>query len=153
MGGSKDGHQHQGRVRQDDAEQDRAATRCSALAVCRSRRSSSRASACCSWSRILALVGLYVMLALGLNIVVGYAGLLDLGYIAFYAIGAYAGVIVGIRSRGLQDVPGRAWLPGISYFVMIPVAAAFAALTGIALGTPVLRLRGDYLAIVTLGLR
>ena len=60
-------------------------------------------------ARILALVGLYVMLALGLNIVVGYAGLLDLGYIAFYAIGAYAGVIVGalgdqVRSRSAAAV-------------------------------------------------
>jgi len=97
-------------------------------------------------TRILALVGLYVMLALGLNIVVGYAGLLDLGYIAFYAIGAYAGVIVG--SAVFKSMP---WLGPWTYFLMIPVAAAFAALTGLALGTPVLRLRGDYLAIVTLG--
>ena len=86
------------------------------------------------------------MLALGLNIVVGYAGLLDLGYIAFYAIGAYAGVIVG--SAVFKSTP---WLGPWTYFLMIPVAAAFAALTGLALGTPVLRLRGDYLAIVTLG--
>jgi len=97
-------------------------------------------------TRILALVGLYVMLALGLNIVVGYAGLLDLGYIAFYAIGAYAGVIVG--SKVFESTP---WLGPWTYFLMIPVAAVFAALTGLALGTPVLRLRGDYLAIVTLG--
>jgi branched-chain amino acid transport system permease protein len=103
--------------------------------------------------RILAVVGLYVMLALGLNIVVGYAGLLDLGYIAFYAIGAYAGVLGGVPlSQWLAETfPSVTWLPGISYFVMIPVAAAAAALTGIMLGTPVLRLRGDYLAIVTLG--
>jgi branched-chain amino acid transport system permease protein len=97
-------------------------------------------------TRILALVGLYVMLALGLNIVVGYAGLLDLGYIAFYAIGAYSGVIVG--SAVFMRFPA---LGPFTYFMMIPVAAAFAALTGLALGTPVLRLRGDYLAIVTLG--
>jgi branched-chain amino acid transport system permease protein len=97
-------------------------------------------------TRILALVGLYVMLALGLNIVVGYAGLLDLGYIAFYAIGAYSGVIVG--SAVFMRFPA---LGPYTYFLMIPVAAAFAALTGLALGTPVLRLRGDYLAIVTLG--
>jgi branched-chain amino acid transport system permease protein len=97
--------------------------------------------------RIMALVGLYVMLALGLNIVVGYAGLLDLGYIAFYAIGAYSGVIVGnIATRSLPPS-----LQPFSYFLMIPVAAGFAALAGLALGTPVLRLRGDYLAIVTLG--
>jgi len=103
--------------------------------------------------RILAIVGLYVMLALGLNIVVGYAGLLDLGYIAFYAIGAYAGMIGGMPlSNWLAETfPAQPWLPGLSYFIMIPIAAAAAALTGIALGTPVLRLRGDYLAIVTLG--
>jgi len=104
--------------------------------------------------RILAVVGLYVMLALGLNIVVGYAGLLDLGYIAFYAIGAYVGVLVGQPlSDWLTNIGGEsmAWLPGLSYFLVIPIAAAGAALTGIALGTPVLRLRGDYLAIVTLG--
>jgi len=98
-------------------------------------------------TRIMALVGLYVMLALGLNIVVGFAGLLDLGYIAFYAIGAYSGVIIGTVS--LKYFPAA--LQPYSYFMMIPIAAAFAALAGLALGTPVLRLRGDYLAIVTLG--
>ncbi|HSK47291.1 MAG TPA: ABC transporter ATP-binding protein, partial [Coriobacteriia bacterium] len=103
--------------------------------------------------RILAVVGLYVMLALGLNIVVGYAGLLDLGYIAFYGIGAYAGVLAGVPFAAwlAETWPTITWLPGISYFVMIPVAALAAAATGIMLGTPVLRLRGDYLAIVTLG--
>jgi branched-chain amino acid transport system permease protein len=95
---------------------------------------------------IMALIGLYVMLALGLNIVVGFAGLLDLGYIAFYAIGAYAGVIVGAWAFARAPVLGP-WV----YFLMIPVAAAAAAITGLVLGTPVLRLRGDYLAIVTLG--
>lgn len=103
--------------------------------------------------RILAIVGLYVMLALGLNIVVGYAGLLDLGYIAFYGIGAYAGVLLGQPfSIWLAEAfPQYPWLPGISYFVMIPAAAAAAAIAGVTLGAPVLRLRGDYLAIVTLG--
>lgn len=103
--------------------------------------------------RILAIVGLYVMLALGLNIVVGYAGLLDLGYIAFYAIGAYIGVVLGVPLAGwLEGIAGApAWLPGMAYFLLIPLAAAGGALTGITLGTPVLRLRGDYLAIVTLG--
>jgi branched-chain amino acid transport system permease protein len=95
---------------------------------------------------IMALIGLYVMLALGLNIVVGFAGLLDLGYIAFYAIGAYAGVIVGAWAYSSAPSLGP-WI----YFLMIPVAAIAAAVTGILLGTPVLRLRGDYLAIVTLG--
>lgn len=103
--------------------------------------------------RILAIVGIYVMLALGLNIVVGYAGLLDLGYIAFYGIGAYAGILGGMPLSNwlAATFPQWPWLPGLSYFIMIPVAAAAAALTGIMLGTPVLRLRGDYLAIVTLG--
>ncbi len=103
--------------------------------------------------RIMAIVGIYVMLALGLNIVVGYAGLLDLGYIAFYAIGAYTGILGGQPLAGWLEAtfPAQTWLPGLSYFIMIPFAAAAAALTGIALGTPVLRLRGDYLAIVTLG--
>ena len=77
-------------------------------------------------TRILALVGLYVMLALGLNIVVGYAGLLDLGYIAFYAIGAYSGVIVGnLATRSLPPS-----LQPFSYFLMIPVAAAFRGACG-----------------------
>jgi len=98
-------------------------------------------------TRIMALVGLYVMLALGLNIVVGFAGLLDLGYIAFYAIGAYSGVIVGTVAIKFMPV----WLQPYTYFLMIPIAAGFAALAGVTLGTPVLRLRGDYLAIVTLG--
>ncbi|MCX8007281.1 MAG: hypothetical protein N3B11_04095 [Coriobacteriia bacterium] len=100
--------------------------------------------------RIFALVGIYVMLALGLNIVVGYAGLLDLGYVAFYGMGAYSGVLLGYawqRIVGGADAP----LAGLSYWVLLPLAALMAALTGIALGTPVLRLRGDYLAIVTLG--
>ncbi|PKQ16315.1 MAG: ABC transporter ATP-binding protein [Actinobacteria bacterium HGW-Actinobacteria-7] len=103
--------------------------------------------------RILAIVGIYVMLALGLNIVVGYAGLLDLGYIAFYAIGAYTGILGGLPlSHWLAATfPQYPWLPGMSYFIMIPFAALAGAITGITLGTPVLRLRGDYLAIVTLG--
>lgn len=93
--------------------------------------------------RIFVIVGIWVLLALGLNIVVGYAGLLDLGYIAFYAMGGYAGVLIG---QAFADVLG-----GATYFVMIIPAALAGALTGVILGFPVLRLRGDYLAIVTLG--
>jgi len=93
--------------------------------------------------RILVVVGIWVLLALGLNIVVGYAGLLDLGYIAFYAMGGYAGVLLG------QAVSGR--LGGATYWVVLIPAALAGAATGLALGFPVLRLRGDYLAIVTLG--
>jgi branched-chain amino acid transport system permease protein len=97
--------------------------------------------------RIMALIGLYVMLGLGLNIVVGYAGLLDLGYIAFYAIGGYVGII---GATYIIDHLGEAWGPW-TYYIMLPFAALAGAATGIVLGTPVLRLRGDYLAIVTLG--
>jgi branched-chain amino acid transport system permease protein len=93
--------------------------------------------------RTLVIVGIWVLLALGLNIVVGYAGLLDLGYIAFYAMGGYAGMLLG---QGVQQ-----WLGGGTYFAMLIPAALAGAVTGIALGFPVLRLRGDYLAIVTLG--
>ncbi|MHB8790870.1 MAG: ABC transporter permease subunit [Desulfobulbaceae bacterium] len=81
---------------------------------------------------------MYVMLGLGLNIVVGVAGLLDLGYVAFYAVGAY--------SYGLLNLHF-----GIGFWTALPVGALLAALFGILLGFPVLRLRGDYLAIVTLG--
>ncbi|MDP2183044.1 MAG: ABC transporter ATP-binding protein [Actinomycetota bacterium] len=98
--------------------------------------------------RIFALMGIYVILALGLNIVVGYAGLLDLGYIAFYAMGAYVGMLSGILLKPLME---GTWAAGFEYWVLLPVAALAAAGTGVVLGTPVLRLRGDYLAIVTLG--
>ncbi len=94
-----------------------------------------------SWVRLLDLALLYVMLALGLNIVVGYAGLLDLGYIAFYAIGAYAYALLSSPHFGLH----------LPFWAVMPLAAALAALFGVLLGAPTLRLRGDYLAIVTLG--
>lgn len=97
--------------------------------------------------RILAVVGLYAILALGLNIVVGYAGLLDFGRIAFYAVGAYVAMWVGVP---LAKVLGPS-LGGLSYFVALIAGAVAAAIVGFLLGLPVLRLRGDYLAIVTLG--
>lgn len=84
------------------------------------------------------LVLIYVMLALGLNVVVGLAGLLDLGYVAFYAVGAYT---FALLSQYM----------GISFWMALPLGALLAALFGLVLGFPVLRLRGDYLAIVTLG--
>ncbi len=87
---------------------------------------------------VAALTGLYVMLGLGLNVVVGYAGLLDLGYVAFYAIGAYT---TALLTKSLD------W----SFWAAIPVSAGFATVAGVLLGIPVLRLRGDYLAMVTLG--
>lgn len=94
-----------------------------------------------SWVRILDFCLLYGVLALGLNIVVGYAGLLDLGYIAFYAVGAYT---YALLASPQFDVHASAWL-------LLPLGAIAASFAGLLLGTPTLRLRGDYLAIVTLG--
>ena len=106
------------------------------------------------WVRIIDLALLYVMLALGLNIVVGYAGLLDLGYVAFYAVGAYLFALMA-SPHLWETFPAVAQLfpDGLHtpIWVMVPLAAGLAALAGVLLGTPVLRLRGDYLAIVTLG--
>jgi len=89
---------------------------------------------------------IYVLLALGLNIVVGYAGLLDLGYAAFFAIGAYA---MGLLNSPVLGSPlyGHPW----SFWLCIWIAAAVSALLGVAIGAPTLRVRGDYLAIITLG--
>ncbi len=106
------------------------------------------------WVRILALALLYVLLALGLNIVVGYAGLLDLGYVAFYAVGAYMYAL--LASPHLMENfewVAKAFPSGIhtSILLVVPLGAALAGLAGVLLGTPVLKLRGDYLAIVTLG--
>jgi branched-chain amino acid transport system permease protein len=88
---------------------------------------------------VLFTVATYVLVALGLNIVVGYAGLLDLGYVGFYAVGAYT---VGVLSAEHASLP---WL------LSVPIAIGIAMLSGIILGAPTLRVRGDYLAIVTLG--
>ncbi|MFP6558255.1 ABC transporter ATP-binding protein [Paraburkholderia sp. B3] len=106
------------------------------------------------WVRVLDFAMLYVMLALGLNVVVGFAGLLDLGYIAFYAVGAYTAALLTSPHLTTQFewianlFPGGLHTP---YWIVIPVAMAFAAGAGVLLGAPTLRLRGDYLAIVTLG--
>lgn len=94
-----------------------------------------------SWVRILDFALLYMMLALGLNLVVGFAGLLDLGYIAFYAVGAYSFAFLASPHFEIH----------LPFWLILPLGAGFAALAGITLGFPVLRLRGDYLAIVTLG--
>ncbi len=106
------------------------------------------------WVRMLDFALLYVLLALGLNIVVGYAGLLDLGYVAFYAVGAYMfGLLASphlaenfafIRSAFPDGLHSPIWL-------VIPLGAGLAGLAGMLLGAPTLKLRGDYLAIVTLG--
>jgi branched-chain amino acid transport system permease protein len=104
--------------------------------------------------RILALALLYVLLALGLNIVVGYAGLLDLGYVAFYAVGAYMFALMA-SPHLFENFPWIAQaLPGglhTPVWIVVPLAAFLAAIAGVLLGIPVLKLRGDYLAIVTLG--
>src|SRR5207249_7715745 len=89
---------------------------------------------------------IYVLLALGLNIVVGYAGLLDLGYAAFFAIGAYTMALLNSPLLG-SPLYGHPW----SFWVCIWVAAAVSALLGVVIGAPTLRVRGDYLAIITLG--
>jgi branched-chain amino acid transport system permease protein len=94
-----------------------------------------------TWVRVTNLALLYVMLALGLNIVVGFAGLLDLGYIAFYGIGAYTYALLASPHFGLH----------LPFWVILPIGAAVASLFGVLLGAPTLKLRGDYLAIVTLG--
>lgn len=106
-------------------------------------------------------VGLYVIMGIGLNIVVGYAGLLDLGYVAFFAIGAYAiGILTtpspitcgGLDPRTVTpDVIAQACTGVMTFWQAWPLAILVSALAGVMLGIPILRLRGDYLAIVTLG--
>lgn len=107
-----------------------------------------------AWVRIADIALLYVMLALGLNIVVGYAGLLDLGYVAFFAVGAYLyGLLASPHLTETFPAIAAMFPNGFhtSLWLVIPLALALAAVTGILLGIPVLKLRGDYLAIVTLG--
>ncbi len=91
--------------------------------------------------RIADFVLIYILLGIGLNIVIGYAGLLDLGFVAFYAVGAYTYALLASPQLGLH----------LPFLVILPIAALCGAIAGILLGIPVLRLRGDYLAIVTLG--
>ncbi|MDD0840517.1 ABC transporter ATP-binding protein [Curvibacter sp. HBC61] len=107
-----------------------------------------------AWVRIADLALLYVMLALGLNIVVGYAGLLDLGYVAFYAVGAYLFGLLASPQLTDNFAAIAAMFPNglhTPWWVIIPVGAVVAAFAGALLGAPTLKLRGDYLAIVTLG--
>lgn len=93
-------------------------------------------------SEVLTIVGLYILAGLGLNIVVGYAGLLDLGYVAFYAIGAYTVAVLTSPELGFFSLP---------FWLALPFAIVMGVLWGVILGIPVLKMRGDYLAIVTLG--
>ena len=99
-------------------------------------------------NELLANVGLFVLLALGLNIVVGLAGILDLGYVAFYAIGGYTAALLTTTNRG-EDWPD--WVPQFYWGTALIVVIVMAALAGLFIGAPVIRMRGDYLAIVTLG--
>ena len=94
-----------------------------------------------AWVRITNFAILFVLLSLGLNIVVGFAGLLDLGYIAFYAVGAYVYALLASPHFGLH----------LPWWMILPIGAFVACVFGILLGAPTLKLRGDYLAIVTLG--
>ena len=95
-------------------------------------------------SEVLANVGLFLLMGLGLNIVVGLAGMLDLGYVAFFAVGAYTvGVLTSPASPG--------FVLGWSWWAALPVAIIMSAVAGLLVRTPVIRMRGDYLAIVTLG--
>ncbi len=107
-----------------------------------------------AWVRILDFALLYILLALGLNIVVGFTGLLDLGFIAFYAVGAYLYALLASPHLSEQF----AWIAAMSpegvhvpIWTSIPIAGLLAGVFGILLGAPTLKLRGDYLAIVTLG--
>ncbi|GAB4203514.1 MAG: branched-chain amino acid ABC transporter permease [Tibeticola sp.] len=107
-----------------------------------------------AWVRIADMALLYVLLAIGLNIVVGYAGLLDLGYVAFFAVGAYMyGLLASPQLTESFPAIAAAFPNGLHMplWLIIPVGAGLAALFGVLLGSPTLKLRGDYLAIVTLG--
>src|SRR3954466_3579193 len=105
-----------------------------------------------AWVRIADVALLYCLLALGLNIVVGYAGLLDLGYVAFFAVGAYLYALMG-SSHLTETFPWFAQMfpNGLhtSLLIVVPLALVVAGCLGVLLGAPTLKLRGDYLAIVT----
>jgi branched-chain amino acid transport system permease protein len=106
------------------------------------------------WVRIMALALLYVLLALGLNIVVGYAGLLDLGFVAFYAVGAYMFALMASPHLSENFEGFKALFPNglhTPIWLVVPLGALLAGMAGALLGAPTLKLRGDYLAIVTLG--
>lgn len=95
-------------------------------------------------NELLSNVGLFLLMGLGLNIVVGHAGLLDLGYVAFFAVGAYTTAV-------LTSPLSPFWRPELSWWVAFPIVLVTAGIAGLLVGTPVIRMRGDYLAIVTLG--
>jgi branched-chain amino acid transport system permease protein len=104
-------------------------------------------------SQVLGQVGVYLLMGLGLNIVVGYAGLLDLGYVAFFATGAYLTALFTAANRvtSLGDLVEPAFVLHLGFYLAVPFVIIVTAFVGVLIGAPVLRLRGDYLAIVTLG--
>jgi branched-chain amino acid transport system permease protein len=107
------------------------------------------------WSSVLFLCAIYVLIAVGLNVVIGLAGLLDLGYVGFYAIGAYSVALFGSPDSPVTQAIARefnlseGW--AMAWAVCVPIAIALTMISGVILGGPTLRLRGDYLAIVTMG--
>ena len=107
------------------------------------------------WASVLFLVVVYMIAAVGLNVVIGFAGLLDLGYVGFYALGAYSVALFGSPSspvvEAIQNRFGLDETWAVPFVMCIPIAIAMALIAGVILGAPTLRLRGDYLAIVTLG--
>ena len=100
------------------------------------------------WDSKAVPIALFIILALGLNVVVGFAGLLDLGYAAFFAIGAYS---MAFLTSPQSPIPWVAQGNQVNFFLAMFISAGIAAVFGVILGAPTLRLRGDYLAIVTLG--
>jgi branched-chain amino acid transport system permease protein len=104
-------------------------------------------------SQVLGQVGVFLLMGLGLNIVVGYAGLLDLGYVAFFATGAYVtALFTGANLvTSIGDLVPPAFVVDLNFYLALPVVVVITAIVGVLIGAPVLRLRGDYLAIVTLG--
>ncbi|WP_407951910.1 branched-chain amino acid ABC transporter permease [Plantactinospora veratri] len=108
-----------------------------------------------NWAGVLFTCAIYVLIAIGLNVVVGLAGLLDLGYVGFYAIGAYSVALFGSKQspvvKALQSQFGLSENWSVAWAICIPLAIALTMISGVILGWPTLRLRGDYLAIVTLG--
>ncbi len=95
-------------------------------------------------NEVLATVGLFMLMGLGLNVVVGFAGLLDLGYVAFFAVGAYTAAVF------TSPLTPAEFTPELAFYAALPFVIIMAAIAGIIVGTPVIRMRGDYLAIVTL---